>query len=199
PLTTNTDVFAPSASTAHLVPRTAAIALPISTSNLARPDCFGTSRSRALLLSSTESTWPSRLRSLSSNFAPLSATIVIAVGQRSVCDPNAVGADVQPRFAGWAKAVPARRPRLEIARLATAMLAARASMVMAAPLRGYGRKRRMIRHRITGPASNAKAIGRRLYVCRRRLRFGDRFNAKKYAQIEPKTSGFSRIFLRPLS
>ena len=49
PLTTNTDVFAPSASTAHLVPRTAAIACGVTTSNLARPGFFGTSSSRALL------------------------------------------------------------------------------------------------------------------------------------------------------
>jgi hypothetical protein len=34
-LTTKTDVFAPSASTAHLVPRTAAIACGVTTSNLA--------------------------------------------------------------------------------------------------------------------------------------------------------------------
>src|SRR3954469_5727843 len=137
PLTTNTDVFAPSASTAHLVPRTAAIACGVTTSNLARPGCFGTSSSSALLLSSTESTWPSRLRSLSSNLAPLSATIVMAAGQCSVCAPCAAGADVQPRFAGWANAGPASRPRL-----ATAMLPARASMVMAASPSGYGRNRR---------------------------------------------------------
>src|SRR5215212_6031279 len=132
PSTTKTDVFAPSASTAHLVPRTAAIACGVTTSNLARPGFFGTSSSRALLLSSTESTWPSRLRSLSSNFAPLSATIVIAVGQCSVCDPCAVGAEVQPSPAGWASAGPARRPKLPTVILATAILPACASMVMAA-------------------------------------------------------------------
>src|SRR6185312_13947082 len=125
--TTNTDVFAPSASTAHLVPRTAAIACGVTTSNRGRPGCFGTSSSRALLLSSTESTWPSRLRSLSSNFAPLSATIVIAVGQWSVCVPWAACCALQPNFAGWATASPVSSSRLE-----KAIHPARASIVMAA-------------------------------------------------------------------
>ena len=100
PSTTNTEVFPPSASIAHFVPRTAAIACGVTTLNRVRPGFFGTSSSRALLLSSMESTRPSRLRSLSSNFAPLSATIVIAVGQRSVCDPCAVGEEVQPSRLG---------------------------------------------------------------------------------------------------
>ena len=40
PSTTKTDVFAPSASTAHLVPRTAAIACGVTTSNRVRPGCL---------------------------------------------------------------------------------------------------------------------------------------------------------------
>src|SRR4051794_7216638 len=110
PSATKTDVLASATSTAHFVPRTAAIACGVRTLKGLPPGFLGTSTSSALLLNSTESICPSRLASLSSNLAPLSATIVMPLSQRQVCVPAADGAVVQPTLAaGWAIACPINR------------------------------------------------------------------------------------------
>src|ERR1700722_9210186 len=82
PWTTKTEVWFSAASSAHCVPRTAAIACGVITLNSFLP--FGTSSSKALLLSSTESTRPFPSRSRRVYRAPFSTTMVTPPLQRIV-------------------------------------------------------------------------------------------------------------------
>jgi hypothetical protein len=103
PWTTKTEVWFSTASTAQIVPRTAAIACGVMTLNSFLP--FGTSSSKALLLSSTESTRPFPSRSRRVYRAPFSTTMVTPALHRIVCVVKVELSAVHPPVADCAPAV----------------------------------------------------------------------------------------------
>jgi hypothetical protein len=85
PFKTRTEVRDPWTSTAHFVPRTAAIACGVVTRNRVFPGWAGASTSNALLCRSTALTRPPRSAPCNAKLAPFSAMITTPSGQRTTC------------------------------------------------------------------------------------------------------------------